>query len=563
MHFFKAKGYREHLDIQIDKKEPIIVEETDEKNIKLGMGWKDNKPCDNNFIEGKEPCKKYLGEIVGSLWETIRNKLKKIDRASLISILLNNLELSEHQINRWKRTYKANLSLHRIRGDFDKVASEKLSQFTGASLGSRLLIEMAVCEAALEGGKEAGVLDIQELLCLTMTMHILGGVSEAINCEVIEPRLVISSFGDILYDHSFYDTIISPYHSSNLKSDFQYSSENYETNFEEDKPIACVKEYFDVEFIDSWFKEFKFHIDEARRFVDFIEDYGLKLNKLVFEVPYLTLTKTFPTSDSEAFIKVLSVLSIYPRDSWTNIPKPFKKTDWQPWKFRRRFSNAFKPIVEINEKKDLLISPEHVRRGFFHLVRSAYQAHLDENHFTSKKMRQWIGKTRAKEGLAFNSKVAKKLSYLGWNVREEIRITEILNKKLIDLGDVDVLAWNEKSNVVLVIECKNLEFAKTQGEIARQLSEFKGVVNHEGKNDRLYKHILRIRELEADLDGVSRFVNSNNLIVLKPCLLFSRLVPMNFSNSSELNKGISFLCFDEIEELLIKLEMNGIERIEK
>ncbi|UUO22372.1 hypothetical protein FGD67_03495 [Colwellia sp. M166] len=555
-HFFQANGYREHLDIQIDREEPIVVEETDDKNIKLGMGWKDNKPSKNNLIEGKEPCKKYLSGIVASTWEKIQKRLKNLDRKSLISKLLNNLELSEHQKNRWNRTYKANLSLHENKEDLYKVASEKTSQFNGSSLGSRLLIEMAVCETVLDGGKNAGILDIQELLCLTMTMHILGGVSEAINCDVIEPRLVISSFGDILYDHGFYDTIVSPYHSSNQQSDFQHSAKNYITHFDENKPIASVKDHFDDEFLDAWFTEFQFDIDEARRFIDFIEDYGLKLNKLVFEVPYSTLTKAFPTSELEAYNKVLSVLTIYPRKNWIDIPKPFKKTDWQPWKFRRRFSNAFKPIVEINEQKDLFISPEHIRRGFFHLLKSSYQAHLDEDHFTSKKMRKWIGKARSKAGLAFNTKVAEKLNSLGWNVREEIKITEILNKKLIDLGDIDVLAWNDNLNVVLVIECKDLEFAKTQGEIARQLNEFKGVINNKGKNDRLYKHILRIRELESDLDGVAKFIHSKNLIVLKPCVLFSRIAPMNFTNSSEFNKDINFLCFEEIEEFLQKLEIN-------
>jgi len=55
-------------------------------------------------------------------------------------------------------------------------------------------------------------------------------------------------------------------------------------------------------------------------------------------------------------------------------------------------------------------------------------------------------------GLGFNSKVANRLIELGWTVREEIKLTEVLDKKLPDLGDV--LAWNSKSNIVAIMNVK-------------------------------------------------------------------------------------------------------------
>src|SRR5205807_8931733 len=61
-----------------------------------------------------------------------------------------------------------------------------------------------------------------------------------------------------------------------------------------------------------------------------------------------------------------------------------------------------------------------------------------------------------------------------------------------DYGDVDVLAGRADTDRVLLIECKDVQHRKNEGEIAEQLSDFRGEVKPDGKPDLLLKHLKRV-----------------------------------------------------------------------
>ena len=428
------------------------------------------------------------------------------------------------------------------------MVNDKIGRLNGASLSTRLVIEMAICESPLNEGKKAGILDIQELICLASLMHHMGGISEAINYDVIEPKLVISTFGDVMFNHDFEDTILKSYASIINDSFLSYSIKEYPKYLTETEPVKTVNNLFEDDFSKAWLDEFGFTIDDARMFIEKLEEYGLKQQELVYKISYENILEMFDEKTKKITKKIIHELIIYHRKSWTKIPSPFKSTDWQPWKFRRRFSLSMRPLVQLDDS-NFLVSPQHIRNAFFYLVRCSHSATLDENHFSSRLMKKWIGDARRTNGLAFNSKVANRLQELGWMVREEIKLTEILNQKLSDFGDVDVLAWNSKLNIVAIIECKALDFAKTQGEIARQLYDFKGQKTVKGKKDRLLKHMYRLDVLKDNTDQLSKFTNINSDIAIKGYVVFSNTVPMVFNDNRSYKDQIEFLTFDQLEQL--------------
>ena len=63
-----------------------------------------------------------------------------------------------------------------------------------------------------------------------------------------------------------------------------------------------------------------------------------------------------------------------------------------------------------------------------------------------------------------------------------------------DLGDIDVLAWDGSGRAYMV-ECKNLRFAMTVGEIVDQLNRFRGEAN-----DELGEHLKRYQWLGQNPD---------------------------------------------------------------
>jgi hypothetical protein len=80
----------------------------------------------------------------------------------------------------------------------------------------------------------------------------------------------------------------------------------------------------------------------------------------------------------------------------------------------------------------------------------------------------------------------------GWHAEVEVKVTKLLGRGFDkDHGDVDVLAWRDDGRV-LAIECKDVQFRKTLGEMAEQLSDFRGEIRSNGKRDELRKHLDRM-----------------------------------------------------------------------
>lgn len=559
-HFFKAHKYREYFDIS--EKKPISIHQIDAQIIKLNLGWSCRKREEGNIVEGINECTKYLNSLMEVVWKKLQSSLKLIEREDLIKRLLINYEYSDKEKDIWGITFKSNLALQEDKDNLYQVAINKISEYNATSLSSRLVIEMAICECSVNCGKNASKLDIQELLSLASFMHLIGGLSEAIKYEAISPRIVISNFGDILFEQSFNEMIINKFSYMTNQKILNYESTKYSEKFEEKEYSKETNHLFDNGFMEAYVDEFGYTIDDARLFLDFLEDYGLKINELVYSITYNALIEQFDEDKKEVFSKVLDSLIIHTRRDWTTIPKPFKQTDWQPWRFKRRYSIIMKPIIENDSFEGMLIiSPELARTAYINLTRNIHEGHLEANQFQSKKMKKWIGNLVKEKGLSFNSKVKNKLIELGFEAREEIKLTKIFNKKIIeDFGDIDVFAWSKEKNIVYAIECKDLEMAKNQSEIARQLYEFKGQirqVNSKDRKDRLYKHHLRYEELKKDLESVLKFTKVNKDFKLKALVVFSNIVPMNFDEKRNFIDEITFLSYEDLNrENLDELKSN-------
>jgi len=96
-----------------------------------------------------------------------------------------------------------------------------------------------------------------------------------------------------------------------------------------------------------------------------------------------------------------------------------------------------------------------------------------------------------------------------------------------DYGDVDVLAWDPATRRVLLMECKDLHFHKTSGELAEQLSDFRGEIR-DGKRDLLRKHLDRIDVLRGHAEGLAKYVGVANPCAIEGWVVFRNPVPMLF-----------------------------------
>ena len=227
--------------------------------------------------------------------------------------------------------------------------------------------------------------------------------------------------------------------------------------------------------------------------------------------------------------RFLDQFSLSTRPRWDKPPKGFNRKDIYPWRFGRRLSFPTRPILKIDDSDDplLIIAPGALRKGFAYVFGGAYNGRLEQAFFRTNEMRNvWWGKVR--EGHTFNAKVAKALSEAGWQVRENIGLPELLNRKIErDFGDVDVLAWRPDRKEVLVIECKDLSFARNYSEIAALLSDYQGA-EVEGEADNLRKHLNRVAFLQDNCGQLQRFTGVQEPRVVS-CLVCSGVVPMQYA----------------------------------
>ncbi len=530
MHFLPAKEYRDFIGINAREK-PILISKVDDALSRIGLGWRIRRPEQGNRIEGIGPCCKYLNELVETIWTEIRSRLKTYNRRQLLVTLYRYHEIVQIESDRWFRTARAVLSLHRDQNAAAEESANEIAKLNASSLCTRILIEMALCECPANGGKLAGRLDISRLFTEVMHMYYFGGWSGAIWYECKEPVIRITPLGDVHTNVDFDQQIFDPYVQSHGVGRYRYGASAYERHFRHVEPLDTAREKFEPAFWQAWSEAFGFSIDDVRVFMDNLDHEGLKRQELVFSATEAEIAGLTGSNRLDPVIvrKILETFALVPRSTWASTPEGFSSKDWYPWRSRRRLSLISRPILRLEEKTPrYLIAPGMVRDGIRTVMVHCFDGGYEARAFPIGLMRSWIGTAENKRGHAFNKEVAAHLESLGWNAWSDIKMTRILNAKLDrDYGDVDVLAW--KAGRVVAIECKDLELAVTPTGIARQLYDFRGKSNHYGKPDRLRKHITRLELLNLHKAAVGRFVAGHESRLVEGLIVFSKVVPMHFA----------------------------------
>tara|TARA_R110002096_G_scaffold435816_1_gene663003 strand:+ start:18078 stop:21854 length:3777 start_codon:yes stop_codon:yes gene_type:complete len=529
-HLFEA---REFADFVADKipRHPILFEPFDDTLSRLGIAFRVKGLSPGDVIDGVKRCTSTLNQVVDSLWEDVRKLLKRLDRKSTIEKLMLNTMATHRSNQQWQRTIRAVLALQDGKDNTLRTAADHIFRNNIASSASRYAIEMAICECPESDGEMPGEFELSRLIALIQLICQYGGWSDGIQCEVITDRIEVSTLGLLHISSDFHDGILEPYGFGTESIRLQSYSDSYENMFEQDIRSDPIAETVGAEFPEIWKEEFGFDIDEARKFLDELDDQALQEHSPVVcwkRSRYFQLAAKSMSEDSSN--RFINELIIRHRASWDIPSEGYTDKDIVPWRFKRRLSLVYRPIVQLtNSDESLCIcSPELVRIGLALRLSRAFNGEFEDQIFTSQRMRAWAGSRRNQLGHKFTKSMAALLRKDGWKVKLERELPEILGRKLErDYGDVDILAWNPKLSRTLVIECKNLFVAKTPGEVARQLVEFRGQVDNRGKPDRLLRHLQRVNLLCDNQQALARFVGMEETTI-ESVLLFQNRVPIEF-----------------------------------
>jgi hypothetical protein len=548
MHRFEARSFRDFVKSDILGK-PILIDPLDDGASRIGFGWKIRPRDSSPNIVGIAACTSYLNDAVKVLLDDLCTQLRTFDRSSFVRAILQNHEAAARDRDVWRRTTQAIIGLHDDQEATIRTIVEHHGRLNACFLASRILLEAALCECPNEGGGTLGELDLCRAMARAMMAHYLGGWSDAIRWGAMEPRLRITPLGDVHLDHSFLDAVYEPFGRVGGEIQVKQAREGYAALHEPAKTPLSPADILDSKFLDAWRAEFGTSLEGILAFMGYLEDMNLQPPKALCSLPRSALVNILAKAaacTTEGASVTLGFLTLEPRLTWRTVSK-----DWYPWRFRRPQSVFRRPFLQLNNNDDpeIVFAPGIVTEGFQAMVHWFYHGEIPSQQAKSREMRIWIGHANNVQRLAFNSIVADKMRQLGWEVEPEIKLTKLLNRSLDrDYGDIDVLAWRPNVGRVLVMECKDLQYHKTIGEVAEQLSDFRGELRSDGKSDHLKKHLDRVEVVKSQQPAVAKTLKLSSPITIEGHLVFKNPVPMQFAWDHMANK-IRLSLFTELDRL--------------
>ena len=553
IHLIQAQSYRDFIDREnVDA--PVLIDALDDAGIRIGLGWRKIARDANPIISGVAECTRYLNDVVGAALDDLCSELRCLDRRLLVSTLLHNHESAAHDRDRWRRTAQPNLAMHDDKGAAIKTIVDHNARLNACFLACRVLLEAAICECPLADGRAAGRLDLSRLMARAMLAHYLGGWSDAVHWGAMEPRVRITPMGDVHMNQSFTDTVYEPFGRVSGESELHEAAGSYSKSYTPPTVVPSVVGLLEPQFLEAWKAEYGASLDGIRAFVDRLEETGQRPAEDFYESPRSALRAMLCEMAAISLgdaAQTLDWFTLKPLPRWRMENDEFEAKDWYPWRFGRRRSILRRPLIQVDGGDDptILVAPGLVREAFRAALRSFHTGEINSQQARSREMSRWIGHANNVQRAVFNSAVASRMRELGWQVEQGMRLTKLLGRPLDrDYGDIDVLAWHPLSGRVLVMECKDLMFHKTMGEVAEQLSDFRGEVRADGRPDHLRRHLDRIELLADYKPALSKTLKLTSAIQIEGHLVFKNPVPMRFA-WARMARRIRLSLFAELDRL--------------
>lgn len=336
------------------------------------------------------------------------------------------------------------------------------------------------------------------------------------------PKLRITPLGDVHGNFDWHDEIVAPFGEKTGNDKIYEAETDYAENLEEFpvKPTVDLDPDLDA----AWTDQFGASFQQTRVFIEHLENEGRRRGQPVLRLSRDELRHFAAAGEvveGAVAQRLVDMLSLMPREDWRVPPSGFLPKDIFPWRFRRRLSLLRRPLVQVNADT-ILVAPGLLREAFAYMLGNYWMGDFPKEQL-SPKMSGWQDKVVGERGRKLAQDVAAKLQLAGWTTWIEKRVSELLHKKLDrDYGDVDVLA--RKGGRVIAIECKDLMYRKTHGEITEQVRDYRGEVRN-GKRDELRKHLDRVEVLRADLAALAKYVDVPGLTAVESHLVFRNPVP--------------------------------------
>lgn len=485
---------------------------------------------------------KFLHVGVDVLLERLDCLIRNFDSYTLLKHLINNHETLIFQREQNKMLHPAQILCFGDNKEKREKFLENERQLSDSSLATRALIEYVSATQGTTGQEKAGIDDIEYMLTLMCEVIHLGGICDAIHLNVsdhIIEKLPSGRYG--IYDNNFNDSI-SGFASARSVESVNIQVENLGCKMERMGNLKPDPNYVD----DSEFDE----IDDA-----FLVDWGISYRAIlqILYACYLlatrykrsvlelrenefveTIIELCSDLDAETIKKGLEHLALTKRNGYLTPPAGMDGKEIYPWIYNRELSYLRRPIIKWQTPNGciLVLGFRSCIMAGLQLTDLLYSGRLRN---VGKKLKKLLGKFESAKGSAFNEDVRKWLkehtALKIWEYEVTMKPKGVLVTQ-IDLGDIDILAYDTENNIVYSIECKNTNTAKNVREMKKEMDDYLG---RDGKTQRalVSKHMRRHQWLLNNIVKVREFVKAQTNPTIKSVMLTSEVIPTSYLRKKE------------------------------
>lgn len=418
---------------------------------------------------------------------------------------------------------------------------------TTTAISNRFLIEFvtAICPS---GSKSLSVGGYDELIAMASEIIQFGYLSDAIRYELSSAELAVLPSGRLGVSRDEpYQQAIDTYASRVAGRALELARTVFASHWQ--APSTSSRPFDPTDLNEALEAEFGLTATEMSQLSGDLMDLArqeerqIAVRQLDDLVAFLEAKESWPSSKVRAG---LDLLSLGPLEQF---PPAKNRSDAYPWRFSRDRSATRRPLLlrRRGEHSEVVWGPRAVYRSGRYLVDLIHTDRLDTR---SERMRSFVTALRQEANEQFQHEVAaiyrNEYSHVHENLKR-IGKLRLARENGEDIGDIDVLVLDEKEKVLLAVEVKDFELARTPVELSNEMRKLldgpKSAASHHEERLAFLKSHRDLVHTGLNLPGSPREWQIHGEIVTSHDLLAA-----HFPLAQSLSKRLHIVCFDDLVE---------------
>ncbi len=501
--------------------------------------------------EGQIPAERrtpVLNDLVSHLFKRLMSRIAELDAVGLLEQLAAEQEAIAFLERRNRLLIPSQAACFGDESSPVRKARDSARDVTATAIANRFLIECVTAQPP-SGERDLSVGFYDELLAIANQIVQLGYLSDAIQYGIAETDLTLLPSGRLgISRDEPYQTAVAAHLATQSGRALADARRKFERHWAGREGSSSDYDSADLDraFAAEWgvtatqLSHLSGELIEIAR----AEPRQIATRHLDALMVDLTAKLDWP---AELVSAALPLLSLTPLDSF---PPPANAIDVYPWRFSRDRSAARRPLLHrpTPEGPEIVWGPRAVMRAGHYLLQQVLSDRLKV--VRSEEMRRYITRSRQAETAAFNDEVARAFngaeSSQVWKNVKRIGNVKLARPNGDEIGDIDVLVIDVAERVVLAVETKDFEFARTpfelQSEIKKLLGENDSAVTHHSERLTFLGDNWSRLHRELGLAGLPRDWQIRGLIVTSVDLIGARFVQVK-----QLPNGLKLVSMADVQ----------------